>query len=198
MSGQPTDEEIIDAIRQGGMSADLALEKLYDYSRAMIIRFAMQNNGSKADGLDLLQDTLLIVCQQIRNGKYHPSGKLSGYIYAIAHHRWLNTLRRRQTGEIIHQTLPMEHQQESHLQHMIEAENESAIKSVFQLLGDDCRKLLLAVFYDQLENSKIAVMMQYQNEQIVRNKKYKCLQKLRDMITANPALHALLKSVRHG
>jgi hypothetical protein len=39
--------------------------------------------------------------------------------------------------------------------------------------------------------------LEYENEQVVRNKKYKCLKQLEQMITKNPALQQTLKNLLH-
>ena len=38
----------------------------------------------------------------------------------------------------------------------------------------------------------------YESEQVVRNKKYKCLKQLEQMVNANPALRETLKNLIHG
>jgi hypothetical protein len=38
----------------------------------------------------------------------------------------------------------------------------------------------------------------YESEQVVRNKKYKCLKQLEKMVNANPALRETLKNLIHG
>jgi hypothetical protein len=38
----------------------------------------------------------------------------------------------------------------------------------------------------------------YENEQVVRNKKYKCLKQLEQMISGNPTLKQNMKSLLHG
>ncbi|MEJ7610241.1 MAG: hypothetical protein WKF88_03575 [Ferruginibacter sp.] len=44
------------------------------------------------------------------------------------------------------------------------------------------------------------ILMQtgYENEQVVRNRKYKCLKQLEKMITANPALKETFKNLLNG
>lgn len=45
---------------------------------------------------------------------------------------------------------------------------------------------------------EILETMHYENEQVVRNKKYKCLKQLEEMVNANPALKQTLKNLLHG
>ena len=53
-------------------------------------------------------------------------------------------------------------------------------------LGDSCRKILELFYYENLSMKEIVSHLHYENEQVVRNKKYKCLQQLTDQIKQNP------------
>jgi len=71
------------------------------------------------------------------------------------------------------------------------------VKLVGQL-GENCQKILLLFYYENLSISEILETMEYENEQVVRNKKYKCLKQLEQMITENPILKQTLKDLLHG
>jgi len=62
-------------------------------------------------------------------------------------------------------------------------------------LGESCRELLTLVYYENLSFKEILEKLHYENEQVIRNKKYKCMKELTDMIKDNPGLMAILKSM---
>jgi len=53
-------------------------------------------------------------------------------------------------------------------------------------LGESCRKILELFYFENLSMKEIVSQMHYENEQVVRNKKYKCLQQLTDKMKQNP------------
>jgi DNA-directed RNA polymerase specialized sigma subunit len=53
-------------------------------------------------------------------------------------------------------------------------------------LGESCKKILELFYYESLSMKEIVSHMHYENEQVVRNKKYKCLQQLTDKMKQNP------------
>ena len=65
-------------------------------------------------------------------------------------------------------------------------------------LGETCRKILLLFYYENRSMKEILDATEYENEQVVRNKKYKCLKQLEQMITENPILKQTLKNLLHG
>ena len=62
-------------------------------------------------------------------------------------------------------------------------------------LGDSCRQLLTLYYYENQTFKEIGEKMAYENEQVVRNKKYKCMKELTDMIRENPLLQEKIKDV---
>jgi hypothetical protein len=69
------------------------------------------------------------------------------------------------------------------------------VQNVFRRLGDHCQRLLTYISYDELSMREVCEQMHYQNEQVVRNKKYKCMQELKSLLRAQPALVQLLKEM---
>ena len=65
-------------------------------------------------------------------------------------------------------------------------------------LGESCRKILLLFYYENLSMREILASTEYENEQVLRNKKYKCLKRLEQMVNTNPALKETLKNLLHG
>jgi DNA-directed RNA polymerase specialized sigma subunit len=55
-------------------------------------------------------------------------------------------------------------------------------------LGESCRKILMLFYYENLPMKEIVQHLHYENEQVVRNKKYKCLKELTEMVKANPLI----------
>ena len=75
--------------------------------------------------------------------------------------------------------------------------NREARKQVFNIiesLGEVCKKILLAFYYENLPISEILTRLDYQNEQVVRNKKAKCMKSLEEKFSADPALAQKFKS----
>ena len=66
---------------------------------------------------------------------------------------------------------------------------------LIESLGENCKKILMAFYYDNLSIQEMLVNLPYENEQVVRNKKYKCLQKLQEILLLKPQVAKNLKSI---
>ena len=58
-------------------------------------------------------------------------------------------------------------------------------------LGESCKSLLTMVYYENLSNKDILERTHYESEQVIRNKKYKCMKELTELIKDNPILKKL-------
>ena len=65
-------------------------------------------------------------------------------------------------------------------------------------LGEGCKKILLLFYFENKSMKEILANVPYENEQVVRNKKSKCLKKLEQIVSGNKILHNQLKNFLHG
>ncbi|MEO7984808.1 MAG: hypothetical protein ABI688_12080 [Bacteroidota bacterium] len=81
---------------------------------------------------------------------------------------------------------------------IVDREGKMELLRLVGALGESCRKILMLFYYENLSMREILGATEYENEQVVRNKKYKCLKQLEQMLQANPALKQTLKNLLHG
>jgi len=69
------------------------------------------------------------------------------------------------------------------------------LRELLYKLDEPCRKILLLFYYENLSMKEMVDHLPYENEQVVRNKKYKCLQQLTSYVKNDPLAAAKIKSV---
>ena len=72
------------------------------------------------------------------------------------------------------------------------------VMNVVERLGETCKKILVMFYYENLSVKEMLTALEFENEQVVRNKKYKCMKQLEQMIALDPALKQTLKNVLNG
>ncbi len=75
-----------------------------------------------------------------------------------------------------------------------EREKKQQFRELLSKLGENCRKILTLFYYENMSMKEMLAHLPYENEQVVRNKKYKCLQQLTGMLKANPAIAKMIQS----
>ncbi len=65
--------------------------------------------------------------------------------------------------------------------------------NVFEMLGTSCKKILTLFYYENLSMKEIVEQTDYDNEQVIRNKKHKCLKALTTLVKRNTSIIETLK-----
>lgn len=170
---------LFDALK---VNDEVALTQLYSGNYAKIEKYVLQNNGTIDDAKDIFQEAFIAVWRNIQLDKFYPESEraLEGYLYRIAKNKWLDHLRsgryKRTTTMtekgISHEEDPTVDYAEEYIEH---------VKSEFKNLGDNCREVLTRFFY--LKESMRVIAQKFDwTEATAKNNKYRCLQRLRELI----------------
>ena len=178
--GEHADALIIDRIREGD---EEALVVLFESNRRPILSFVSSNSGSRDDADDLLQESLVILWERVRSGRFEQKSRLSTFIYATARNLWSQRLRRKG------REVPVDIDPEGHpdfsptvLEMMIEAEHVSTVQDALQKIGEQCRKLLLLFYWEELSMGEIAERLGFANAETAKAKKYQCKKSLEKVL----------------
>ncbi len=166
------DSRILDLIRKGD---EEALIMLYESNRRPVVSLVTQNNGSADDAEDVLQESLIVLWERIRAGRFEYKAKLSTFIYATAKNVWSQRLRRK--GREAAGELDPDGEEDpapSPLENLIASEQAALVSEALGKIGEQCRKLLLLFYWDGLSMEEIAVTLGFANADTAKAKKYQC------------------------
>lgn len=193
------DAEIVDNIRAGRLM-DESIKALYRAHFESLSRYVQLNSGSREDAEDIFQEVMVSFINLVQKDKFRGESSLKTFLFSINRHAWLNELKRR--GRALAREEKFEKVQErvemdaGHL--MADREGKSELVKLVEALGETCKKILLLFYYENLSMREILEATEYENEQVVRNKKYKCLKQLEQMIAEKPHIQQTLKNILHG
>lgn len=189
-----TDTDIVKSVENEADTND-AVMFLYEQYADQISSFIIGKGGSQQDGQDVFQEAVVAFINVVRNGKYRGEASVKTFLVSIAKNIWYNELRKRQsTGnreklyEDSRQTI------ETDITAYIgDREIRQQFLEILGKLGENCKKILLLFYYEDMPMKDMVNELPYENEQVVRNKKYKCLQQLTTLVKAHPKMHERLK-----
>lgn len=161
---------------------DKALKVFYEANYYKVERYILNNNGSVEHAKDIYQETFIAVWRNIKLDKFYPENEnaLAGYLYRIARNKWLDHLRSSHHKK----TKPIGDSADELTEELLSEDDEKYITDVkkqFQQLGENCREVL-ARFYYQKESMKTIAEKFKWTEATTRNNKYRCLQRLRELL----------------
>ena len=193
---QYTDAELIAAI-SAGRELNEAIRYIYrQYSQATS-SFIMQHGGSEQDADDIFQETVVAFIEVVQKGKYRGEASVKTFLNSIARNYWFNEIKKRDRSGLRDKQFELSREKnEADVSHYIsEMERKRQLRELVDQLGESCRKVLLLFYYENLSMKEMVEHLPYDNEQVVRNKKYKCLQALAGLIKDNPAIARQMQEI---
>jgi RNA polymerase sigma factor (sigma-70 family) len=185
------DQDIIRLIKEG--NEDPAIEYLYAKVFPLIFSWIKKNNGSRKEAQDIFQETILILYKQIKIGKFDEKYEIQGFMFSVSRNLWVNFIKRKNKQEGISSDLENIHDEYNALSNLISEEREEIIVKVFSQLGERCKELLVLSFFHQFSYKEISERMGFASDEVVKTKKYKCKQRLMEIVGDGKMLKRILQ-----
>jgi RNA polymerase sigma factor (sigma-70 family) len=181
------DQRILAGIFSNDLNA--IIHQLYKQYSGMVIAYIISNQGSQQDGEDVFQEALIAFINLVKSGKFRGEASLQTTFVAISRNIWLNEQKKRKSLDTRGKLFENARQQEADPASLLLAREVSEqFLTLMSRLGESCKSLLTMVYYENLSNKDILERTHYESEQVIRNKKYKCMKELTELIKDNPIL----------
>jgi RNA polymerase sigma factor (sigma-70 family) len=185
-----TENEILVCLQTG--KNEKVLEYLYDSIFPKIRKYICSNSGSAEDAIDIFQDAVVILCKHVRTGRYDNRQDLSGFLFTVSKNLWINKVK--QSSRMVRLE---KHNEATHMYDftadIITHEKAQTLKQMIRQLGEKCFELLQLAVYQQLDYQEICVRMGFATVNAVKTQKYKCKQKLMELIKSNPSYQEVIE-----
>lgn len=173
---------------------DRGFRSLYEQYYSMIEQLVLRNNGNVDDAADVFQDGLVALFNKVRQADFQLTASLKTLLYAICRNVWLMKLRKRKREspitEVHQETVGLEAEA---LQLLETNDRNQLVANGLAQLGDDCRQVLQMYYFEKCRMKHIAEQMGYSGEQVAKNKKSRCMRKLREWVLSQPQASEMLQ-----
>lgn len=176
------EKEIFERICSGD---EKALEFIYQKYYRMMTKLVITNSGTEEEARDVYQDALVVFWQKARSGKLVMTSKISTYVYSICQNLWRKELDRKKR-------LSNEEKDAPQTLDFDTPEREKIIAKCIDQLGETCKRVLMYYYFDELSMQEIADKMGFANTDTAKTKKYKCKQKLDELVKSQYSEHDFL------
>ena len=193
------DTELVNNVRTG-KRMEQSIRSIYRDYFDSLSWYVMNNNGSRQDAEDIFQEVVVNFIDLVQKNKFRGESTVKTFLFSLNRFTWLNELKRRGRALVREEKFEKGREQVDDDVAVLIAGRESSgqVIELLDRLGEDCKKILLLYYYEDLSMKEILEHVHFENEQVVRNKKYKCLKQLEQMINTNPGLKQALKNILHG
>lgn len=193
------DSELVARLRKGEKMDDV-IKDIYRSHFESLAWYVQQNSGSRQDAEDVFQELVVTFIGLVQADKFRGESTVKTFLYSLNRHIWLNELKKRGRAQAREEkyTKGSEWVDLDVGQEIAGKESKNLVMELMDKLGETCKQILLLFYYENQSIREILGTLHYENEQVVRNKKYKCLKQLEQLLDANPTLKKTLKNWLHG
>lgn len=199
ITAHPGDEKIIELIRSRDAEMEAGIRMLYQHYYSFLKTFIVTNHGTEQDAEDIFQDVIIAFVNSVRSNKFRGESSIKTFLFALNRNLWLNELKKNNRKTI---------REENYGKQFPESENDPSTAIEFRQtheqlmrimteIGETCKKLLLLYYFENRSMNEIARSLNYENEQVARSKKFKCLKKMEQLVHDNKAVYQTLKNQLH-
>lgn len=178
---------IIEQLRSGDESG---LRSIYRDHRDEFVGWIQQKfRLSSEDAKELFQLSVVTFYDNVMTGKLQAlTGTAKTYIFAIGKNKARDLKRRGSKVQLSMEAFLYDRPEDDVADAKQNLEGiYGQVETALRTLGDSCRQLLTLFYYQRMNMESICQRMDYNNAATAKNMKYKCLQRLRKMVTAQPA-----------
>ena len=187
-SVQSAERGIIEGLQQNGASKRKAEESLFRLYSYFVREGSRKYTISEDDAIDIYSDTILTAIEKITNRSFEGRSSLKTYIFQIFQNKCVDLLRKKTTNKNrVHQTVSVSDllfqisdSAKPIIQRLTDKADWEALKSRLNMMGGNCRQLLL-FFADGYNDKDIALVLEYKTADVVKTSRLRCLEKLREV-----------------
>ena len=194
-----TDAEIVNNLVTD-QQVDFTIRFLYRSYFDFLSRYIVSNSGSEEDSQDIFQEVVIAFINLVKAGKFRGESSIKTFLFSLNRNMWLNELKRKGRAEAREMKYEISTERVEQDMGLVVEQRQTTteLMKTIAALGETCKKILLLFYYENKSMKEILLSLNYENEQVVRNKKHKCLKQMEQVVNNNPLLYQQLKTFLHG
>ncbi len=165
---------------------------IYTLNYPKVERFIFQNKGNKQDAEDIFQKALLQLAVRYKKEKFIIKTSFEAYLFTVCKNLWrreLNKSKKKVTNTAILELVSEDYDDAMAIE---EQKRWELFNESLELISDNC-KLILKLFFAKIGYAAIMDKLQYNSENVVRQRVFKCKAKLKELIKKDKRYHALVE-----
>jgi RNA polymerase sigma factor (sigma-70 family) len=181
------DEQLISQLKQRDRNA---LKSVYKDYKTEFFRFMHRYNAKENTLEDIFQDALIVLYENAQVGKLDQlKSTVKTYLFGIGKFMLFKHFRDSKKEVFTDEDYVFDHYEQSVIEDVYEDEGPSDHQKLlvtnFKKLGDKCREILELFYLQGLKLEEIVSVQGYENKNVVKSQKSRCLKSLKELIQRN-------------
>ncbi|AXG68590.1 RNA polymerase sigma factor [Kordia sp. SMS9] len=170
------DTYFIEGLRTGDKTV---LQEVYNRFFSKVKTFVLRNNGAITDAEDVFHNALIQLYIRLKNRELVIKSSFEAYLFTTCKNLWRRELNKKRVTKS--KVVELEDKETENAFALLEQEQWELYIEKFQLLSENCRKVLTLLFngisYDEIVNT-----FSYASKVVARQRVFKCKTKLTKLI----------------
>lgn len=173
-----SDKQFIQRIQENDRTV---LGEIYVKYEKQVFNYIKTHGGDDFDAEDMLQESIIVLWQNVNNGKFDLSSKLGTYLVAVAKNKWRTQLRKRNkiSPAVIPENISSD---DNPIDFVLSDENENLIQKAFEFIQPICKQLLMLFYFEEKSLEEITKILNFSNTNVTKSKKYQCKKSLKAVL----------------
>lgn len=192
-----SNKEILEVLKgKDSKKKDEVFRYIYKELNESLKKFILSNGGNKEDVHDVIQDAIIIYYEKVQDASLEIHSTVLGYIYQTGKYIWYD--RRFKLKK--HPHIEIDSNDDRLISNdegfdMFHIDKTVFVKKLFLLIGEKCKKILIQSVYENKSMEEVAKLNGFKNSQVARNKKHKCLKKLKEIIKTSTYFQLIIGNI---
>lgn len=185
MNKKYEDKELIGLLKSSDQTVvNQALRYLFREYRKFILALLRSRSLPTEDAKEVFNESMFALVKNAQKGLLDtPDAQIKPYLIAICRKKAASKFNVKMHFVDIEKTSVRQIAIEKNpLDFLLSQEKTTLVQSLLEKLGANCKTIILGFYFHQQRMEDLAVQLNYANEQIVRNKKVKCMKKLKELV----------------
>ncbi|MEA3443134.1 MAG: sigma-70 family RNA polymerase sigma factor [Bacteroidota bacterium] len=185
-----SDDKILEDLRCDDDSRiNKALRILYEHHYPLALSIIKRRGGTENETADIYQESIIAFYEAVRNNKFRGDSKISTWLHSTISNQWsveVRKSRKHKTSSIENYTNKFQSENDNTSQD--NSELMSLVWKTLNLIDEKCKQVLIDYYYHRLSMKEIMRKMGFKSEQVAKNKRYRCKERLDNIISDRPKL----------
>jgi len=170
------DAYFIEGLRTGDTTV---LQEIYEQFFTKVRAFVLQNKGTVIDAEDTFHNALIQLYIRLKNRELIIKSSFEAYLFTTCKNLWRRELNKKRVTKT--NVVELEDKETENALALLEQEQWELYIEKFQLLSENCRKVLTLLF-NGTSYDEIVKMFSYASKVVARQRVFKCKAKLTRLI----------------
>ncbi|NQY05305.1 MAG: sigma-70 family RNA polymerase sigma factor [Flavobacteriaceae bacterium] len=166
------------------------IDTLYHNVFPKVKRFVIQNKGQEVDAEDIFQKALLQITVRYRRDLFEINSSFEAYLFTACKNLWRRALKKSnlKVTEVVKLEPSIDTRDEALA--ALEQERWELFNEGLKQISDNCNKIL-SLYFAKVSYQDIMQRFDYNSESVVRQRVFKCKNKLKQLIQAHNRFNTL-------